>query len=407
MSAPQQGPSVAAGGAGHIVIAGGGLVGASLALALLEGGAHQRGWRISLVEPHAPGEGFQPSFDARSSALSWGSRQTYQRLGLWTTIASQAEPITRIHVGEQGRMAATRLRAEEEGVPALGYVVDNAWLGHCLWQRLRGVAGLDWYCPARVSQAQALPGGYRLTLDDGRLLDCDLLVLADGGRSDLRTQLGIQVRRTDYGQSALVANIAIAHAHGGEAFERFTPHGPMALLPLTDQRCALVWTRSPEEIARLQALPDAAFLAELQQTFGYRLGRLQRVGSRYSYPLALLEAEEQVRSHLVVLGNAAHGLHPIAGQGFNLSLRDVMALSDTLLHGPGRPGDLPTLQRYLQRQRADQALTIGFSDRVTRLFSNDRPLLACGRSLGLLALELCASARHAFARQAMGLGTRR
>ncbi|MCL7462706.1 2-octaprenyl-6-methoxyphenyl hydroxylase [Pseudomonas sp. NW5] len=392
---------------GHIVIAGGGLVGASLALALLEGGARARGWRISLVEPHAPGEGFQPSFDARSSALSWGSRQTYQRLGLWTAIAAQAEPITRIHVGEQGRAAATRLSAEEEGVPALGYVVDNAWLGHCLWQRLRAAEGLTWYCPARVERVQAVPGGYHLTLDDGSPLDCDLLVLADGGRSDLRTQLGIHVRRTEYGQSALIANIGLGQPHGGEAFERFTRHGPMALLPLAGQRSALVWTRSPEEIARLQALPDAAFLAELQQTFGYRLGRLRRVGTRYSYPLALHEAEEQVRSHLVVLGNAAHGLHPIAGQGFNLSLRDVMALSETLLGSAAPLGELATLQRYLQRQRDDQALTIGFSDRVTRLFSNAHPLLACGRSLGLLALELCAPARQAFARQAMGLGTRR
>lgn len=253
---------------------------------------------------------------------------------------------------------------------------------------------------------QAIEGGYRLSLDDDTSLECDLAVLADGGRSGLREQLGIHVRRTPYEQSALIANITPGQAHGGQAFERFTEQGPMALLPLPDNRCALVWTRQGMDARRLADIDERSFLRELQDAFGYRLGALRQVGARHLYPLALIEAQEQVRPHLVVLGNAAHSLHPIAGQGFNLSLRDVQSLAEALLSGPSHPGDLASLQGYQQRQRFDQALTIGFSDQVTRLFGSNQPVMAAGRNIGLLGLDLLPPAKSWFARQAMGLGTR-
>lgn len=388
----------------QLAIIGGGLVGASLALALQEG-ARQRGWRIVLIEPFAPGNSYQPSYDARSSALSYGTRQIYERLGLWPVLSARAEPIRQIHVSDRGRFGATRLSAESEGVPALGYVVENAWLGQCLWQALDAEV-VEWRCPAEVTALQALGDGYRLTLNDGSQLDCDLAVLADGGRSGLREQLGITVKTTPYGQNALIANISTAEAHQGQAFERFTDEGPMALLPLSENRSALVWTRQGSDAQRLAALPDREFLAELQQVFGYRLGALTQVGARHLYPLSLVEASEQVRPHLVVLGNAAHSLHPIAGQGYNLSLRDTLALAEALLDSPATPGDFSVLQDYLQRQRLDQQLTVGFSDQVTRLFSTAQPLLVAGRNLGLLGLDLLPPAKHWFARQAMGLGTR-
>ncbi len=388
----------------QLAIIGGGLVGASLALALQEG-ARQRGWRIVLIEPFAPGNSYQPSYDARSSALSYGTRQIYERLGLWPALSARAEPIRQIHVSDRGRFGATRLSAESEGVPALGYVVENAWLGQCLWQALDAEV-VEWRCPAEVTALQALGDGYRLTLNDGSQLDCDLAVLADGGRSGLREQLGIAVKTTPYGQSALIANISTAEAHQGQAFERFTDEGPMALLPLSENRSALVWTRQGSDAQRLAALPDREFLAELQQVFGYRLGALTQVGARHLYPLSLVEASEQVRPHLVVLGNAAHSLHPIAGQGYNLSLRDTLALAEALLDSPATPGDFSVLQDYLQRQRLDQQMTVGFSDQVTRLFSTAQPLLVAGRNLGLLGLDLLPPAKHWFARQAMGLGTR-
>jgi 2-octaprenyl-6-methoxyphenol hydroxylase len=387
-----------------IAIIGGGLVGASLAVAL-QAEAKQRGWRICLIEPFTPGNGYQPSYDARSTALSFGSQQIYQRFGLWSQISQRAEPIQQIHVSDRGRFAAARLSAKEEGVPALGYVVENAWLGECLWQALDPEV-VSWRSPAQVTRMQALADGYQLSLDDGSELVCGLAILAEGGRSGLREQLGIAVSNKPYGQSALIANITPQEAHNGLAFERFTEEGPMALLPLADNRCALIWTRATLDAERLATLGDAAFLAELQQAFGYRLGSLRQVGTRHLYPLALTAAKEQVRQHLVVLGNAAHSLHPIAGQGYNLSLRDTLELAETLLESTAPLGDLATLQRYLSRQQVDQQLTVGFSDQVTRLFSTGQPLLAAGRNLGLLGLDLLPPAKRWFARQAMGLGTR-
>ncbi|MCY1290153.1 2-octaprenyl-6-methoxyphenol hydroxylase [compost metagenome] len=387
-----------------LAIIGGGLVGASLALALQDE-ARARGWRIVLIEPFAPGAGYQPSYDARSTALSYGSRQIYERLGVWAQIAARAEPIEEIHVSDRGRFGATRLRAEDEGVPALGYVAENAWLGHCLWQAMDHQV-IHWRCPAEVQRMQALGDGYRLLLGDDSSLDCRLAVLADGGRSGLREQLGIHVHTTAYRQSALIANISPSEPHRGQAFERFTADGPLALLPLADDRCALVWSRASADAQRLAALDEAAFLAELQEAFGYRLGALRQVGVRHLYPLALSEAGEQVRPHLVLLGNAAHTLHPIAGQGYNLSLRDTWALAEALLESPAPLGDFDTLQRFQRMQTLDQQLTVGFSDRVTKLFSSDTALLAAGRNLGLLGLDLLPPAKRWFARQAMGLGTR-
>ena len=389
---------------GTLAIVGGGLVGASLALALQQG-AKARGWNIALIEPFEPGSEYQPSYDARSTALSYGTRLIYQRLGVWERIAERAEPITQIHVSDRGRAGATRLDASDQQVPALGYVVENAWIGHCLWQALDDEA-VTRHCPAEVEQMQAVAGGYRLTLTTGQVLDCDLAVLADGGRSALREQLGIEIKTTPYDQSALIANVTPGKPHGGQAFERFTDDGPMALLPLQDNRCALVWTRPEEDAARLAALPEAVFLDELQQAFGYRLGGFQQVGARHLYPLMLIEAEEQVRSGLVVLGNAAHSLHPIAGQGYNLSLRDTEALAAALLSGSAKLGDIGVLQAYHRRQRTDQWLTVGFSDRLTRLFAGSALLSVAGRNLGLLGLDLLPPAKAWFARQAMGLGVR-
>ncbi|SEK56113.1 2-octaprenyl-6-methoxyphenol hydroxylase [Atopomonas hussainii] len=391
----------------RLVIVGGGMVGASLALAL-QNHAREQGWELVLVEAFAPSGGFQPSYDARSTALSYGSRLIFERLGVWEALAERAEPIRSIHVSDRGRFGAARLQAEDERVPALGYVVENAWLGHCLLGAL-DTDVVQWRCPAHVTQLQPGADGYTLQIEqdgDTSTLHADLLVLADGGRSGLREQLGIGVRQTPYGQTALIANLTPGEAHQGQAFERFTEQGPMALLPLADNRCALVWTRPSDDAERLQQLSDNALLAELQDAFGYRLGGFTQIGARHIYPLALVEAEEQVRPHLVVLGNAAHSLHPIAGQGFNLSLRDTVALAASLLASTEPLGTLAPLSEFHARQQRDQWLTIGFSDRVTRLFSNSDPLLSLGRGLGLLGLDVVPVAKHWFARQAMGLGVK-
>ena len=388
----------------NLAIVGGGLVGASLALAL-QAGAKARGWKIVMIEPFAPGDTYQPSYDARSSALSFGARQIYEQLGLWQAISRRAEPIRHIHVSDKGRFGAARLSAMDEGVPGLGYVVENAWLGQCLWQGLDKDV-VSWRVPAEVTHMHPLVDGFRLGLSDETEIECDLAVLADGGRSSLREQLGIAVDTTPYDQSALIANVSPDEAHDGQAFERFTEQGPMALLPLPDNRCALVWTRTADEVQRLMSLDDRGFLSELQGVFGYRLGTLKQVGARHAYPLSLIQAQEQVRSHLVVLGNAVHSLHPIAGQGFNLSLRDAASLAEVLLSSNKTLGDLTTLQAYRDRQYLDQKLTVGFSDQVTRLFGSQQSAITAGRNIGLLGLDLLPSAKRWFARQAMGLGTR-
>lgn len=387
-----------------IAIIGGGLVGASLALALQQG-AQQRHWSIALIEPFAPGDSYQPSYDVRASALTYGSQQIYQRLGIWPQVAARAEAIRDIHVSDKGHFAAARMSAAKENVPALGYVVENAWLGHCLWAALDSQV-VHWHCPAQVERLQPNAQGYQLKLQDGTELQAKLTILADGGRSNLREQLGIHAQVTPYAQTAIISTVSPELAHDGLAFERFTSIGPMALLPLPENRCVLIWTRPPAEAERLAALADEDFLAELQDCFGYRLGAFKQVGTRHLYPLSLVQSSEQVRRNLVVLGNSAHSLHPIAGQGYNLSLRDAMALAEHLLASQAELGDLATLQAYQTSQQQDQDLVIGFSDRSTRLFSNAQPLLVTGRNLGLLGLELCPPAKSFFTRYAMGLGGR-
>lgn len=384
------------------------MVGASLALGL-QAAARQAGWRIRLIEAQPPVKGgWQPSYDNRSTALSHGSRRLFERLGVWEKLAKGAEPIRKIHISDRGYPGSARMNAADEGVPALGYIVENAWLGEVLLGALDHQT-IDWVAPARVARATPKPGGYQLdmnTPDGPQQLDSDLLVIADGGRSGLLEQLGVRRKVSPYQQVAVIANITSADGHAGVAYERFTESGPLALLPLSGQRSALIWTLPADAAEAVAALPDRLFLERLQAAFGFRMGALTQVGERASYALNLIEAEEQIRSHLVVLGNAAHSLHPIAGQGFNLSLRDAMALVDTLLEAWQQqrdPGALDVLQGYMNRQYSDQATTVAFSHYLTQLFSNRNPALIVGRNAGLLAMDLLLPLKSFIAQQGMGL----
>lgn len=384
------------------------MVGASLALGL-QNAARQAGWTIRLIEAQPPVKGgWQPSYDNRSTALSYGSRQLFERLGVWQELARRAEPIRHIHVSDRGYPGSARMHAADQGVAALGYIVENAWLGEVLLGALDHQV-IDWVAPARVVRAMPKPGGYQLTMhtpEGEQQLDSDLLVIADGGRSGLLEQLGIHRKVSPYQQVAVIANITSAQGHAGVAYERFTDSGPLALLPLSGQRSALVWTLAADVAEAVAALPDQAFLQRLQAAFGFRMGSLIKVGERASYALNLIEAQEQVRSHLVVLGNAAHSLHPIAGQGFNLSLRDAIALAETLQSAWQQqrdPGTLGVLRGYLDRQQADQATTVAFSHYLTQLFSNRHPALVAGRNMGLLAMDLLLPFKSLIARQGMGL----
>lgn len=392
-----------------IVIIGGGLVGASLGCALAPL-IERYGWRVAIIES-APllakplETQWQPSFDARASAIAEGSAQRFQQLGVWEAMRSEATPIRRIHISERGRLGATRLSADELGIAALGHVIPNAWMGRVLHQHLTQLP-LEWHCPATVEQLTPVAGGHHLQLSDGSQLTAGLTVLADGGRSGLKEQLGIGSRRESYEQTALIAHVGVSQPHQGVAYERFTPLGPMALLPLPGQAMELIWTHpSGSEQARL-ALSEREFLLQLQHAFGDRVGRFTRVGARHVYPLSLVTADEPVRPGLAVLGNAAHALHPVAGQGFNLALRGVMDLVDALEQGAldQRPlGDITTLLAFEQQRSQDRANVIRFSDGLVRLFGLSFPLLPHARAAGLIGLNLIGPLRRSLARRAMGL----
>lgn len=391
-----------------IAIVGGGLVGASLGCALAPL-IRDRGLEVSVIEaaPLADKalEGYQPSFDARASAIAHGSRLHFENMKVWEALSRRAEPIRTIHVSERGRFGATRMTASELGVEALGYVIPNAWMGRVLHAHLAQVP-LGWHCPASVEDIAVEAGGHRLSLSDGCELHAGLTILADGGRSGLKERLGIASRRSSYGQTALIANLEISQPHGGVAYERFTAEGPLALLPLSGNRMELIWTHMSGTEQATLALEDSDFLARLQEVFGMRVGRFKRVGQRHVYPLSLSTAEEPVRPGLAVLGNAAHALHPVAGQGFNLALRGVMdlvaALERGLAQGIG-PGDASIMDDF-ERQRAnDRQNVIRFSDGLIRLFELSNPLLSHARAAGLVGLNLVGPLRRTLARRAMGL----
>lgn len=398
-----------------IAIVGAGMVGISLALLL----AQQQRWRVLLVESQSlegsDGPSYSPSFDARSTALSWSSQKIFQALGLWPQLRRHASAIAQIHVSDRGHFGLTRLEAEQAGVDALGYVIENSWLGAVLMAATADTE-IDLQGHTEVADIKPLAESMQLTLKDTNQqtdspieVNTKLLIVADGAASSCGQQLGIHRHSKSYGQSAIIANISLSSPHGGVAYERFTDQGPMALLPLSDYqnrpRSALVWTQPTESAQHLLNADKDAFLVDLQQRFGQRMGRFNDVGERVAYPLTLSTSEEQVRRRLVVIGNAAHSLHPVAGQGFNLSLRDISVLAKTLADCPQDAdiGDLKHLQNYQQQQAADQRNTLLFTDGLPKLFGLSSPLAALGRNSGLLLMDLLPSLRNQFAQFGMGL----
>lgn len=405
-----------------LVIAGGGLVGGSFAL-LLNALPGQRQLRILLVDSSTLSNQAVSTgrpYDARSTALSWGSRLIFQQAGLWDSLVTGLTEIRDIHISDKGHAGAARLHSDAMHVEALGYVAENTHLNQVITGALINSAHIAVCAPASIAEVKPVQEGVQLIVETGNQatarISSRMLVIADGGRSSLCEQLGITLTRKPYGQHALISNISFEKPHQSWAFERFTETGPLAVLPLPDidgeHRASLVWTLADAQVAEIMALPDVAFLAALQQRFGYRLGKLTRVGERALYPLNLILANEQIRPGVVLLGNVAHTLHPVAGQGLNLALRDARELAEMITEATvsGRQeliGDYQWLQKYVQRQQRDQQQTVYFSDQVTRLFSNANPLLALGRNLGLLGMDLLPPAKQWFSRQAMGMTDRR
>jgi 2-octaprenyl-6-methoxyphenol hydroxylase len=379
-----------------IVIAGGGMIGASLALAL-----SPLGLRIAVVEAVARGEAQQPSFDDRSTALSRSTQRMFEAMGLWDDVISAATPIRRIHVSDRGRFGFSHIDAAEQGVEALGYVVINRVLGEVLQSALAKSEAVDVMCPARVVDLDV--GGEKL---------CgELLVAADGANSALRPMMGICARKSDYGQHAVIGNLLPEKPLENCAYERFTDQGPLALLPVADDRAAFVWTVSSHDADRVLGLDDETFLTELQEAFGYRVGRFSRVGKRSAYPLSLSKALRLTAERGVLVGNSAHGLHPVAAQGFNLGMRDVAALCDCIADArSSNPtadlGDPDLLGRYAQWRRNDQGKLVRLTDGIVRLFGSSSPPLRAARNIGMLGFDIIPGVRSLFARHMMGLAGR-
>ncbi len=400
-----------------IAIIGGGMVGTSLASLLA---ASQPQLRIALIEaqPFARADEmhFQPSFDARSTALSYGTAAILRELGLWELLQQHITPIAQVHVSDRGHFLGGVIDAKENNLDAVGYVVENTWLGKVLLGHVQAQHNIQCFASSTVTALTPQQDCALLNVKTEAqefLLKTSLAVIADGGDSPLRKSLGIGTQVRAYGQTAIITNVEFFEPHHGVAFERFTAEGPVALLPLGEsnnaQQSALVWTLPAAQADEILALNDADFLVQLQERFGFRVGRFNRVAKRFAYPLQLVLAEEQIRSHVVLLGNAAHFLHPVAGQGFNLALRDCACLVETLrvaIANKHSPGDLSVLQTYLERQSLDQQLTIEFSDKLVRLFSNDHLPLIALRHLGLLSLEYFPLLKGQFVAQTMGTAGR-
>ena len=386
-----------------VAIAGGGMVGLSLAAALAE-----LPLDVVVIEPATAQADDQPSFDARTTALAAGSRRVLEGIGAWPAMAARATPIRRIHVSERGAFGFARLTAEEQGVAALGYTIENRLLGQALRGRCSAIARLT-SCHASVRDV--LPGAdaVRLVTDQGQEIATRLVVAADGARSRIRSAFGIEATVSEYGQHAVIAHVDTGRFHEYTAYERFTPSGPIAVLPIAEGRCAIVWTLAPEAAGRALQLPDATFLDELQQAFGLRLGRFTRVGERQAYPLALTRSEAQSAPRAVFIGNAAQGLHPVAGQGFNLGLRDVATLAEVLAdeiaeHGTAAdPGAARVLGCYTRWRGPDRNAVIRFTDALVRGFGNPFGPLRVARASGLLLFDLLSPFKREFARRTMGL----
>lgn len=385
-----------------LIIVGGGLVGGSLAAALAD-----TGLRIALIEAVLPSGSDQPSFDDRSTALSPASRGLFESIGLWSELASEVAAIECIHVSDRGHAGRVLLSAREQGVPALGHVMPNRALGRVLADRLQSQGNLRSFAPARVSALTREPTGVSVRLDDGRTrIAGRLLVAAEGAESPIRKRLGIRLTQTDYGHCGLVANVRADRAAPGWAYERFTDSGPLALLPLPGDALSLVWSLPQDRVRKLLRAPAQRFLDDLEQAFGGRVGRFLEVGRRQAYPLRLQQAERVIDDRVVLVGNAARMLHPVAGQGFNLALRDVEALARILRRTDETgqdPGAGPILAEYARQRRQDVARVVSVTDTLVRVFSSRSPGLVLGRGAGLIAMELLPALKRRFARQAMGL----
>lgn len=389
-----------------VLIAGGGLAGNCLALALKDAGL-----RLAIVEANTRQQQQASPAGDRALALAAGTVTMLDALGIWQGVARSATAIKNIHISDQGHFGKTRLSARTENVQALGYVITaRAIEGHVA--NLVNEAKIELICPARVTGLISGQDEVNVSLklgDAPAAVSAKLLVGADGGLSSVRKLLEIAQQISEYGQTALVATVKSTLPNRNTAYERFTASGPLALLPVDDRHSAVIWTRTNEDADALMSGSENDFLTALQTCFGYKLGALSLAAPRRAFPLSLIRAEQMVSGRAVIIGNAVHQLHPVAGQGFNLGLRDVVQLAEMLIKQHGQNQDIGApdfLKAYAEARQKDHDRTIRFTDRVVRIFSNDWLMLAAARNAGLTLLDHLPAAKSLFARYAMGLAGR-
>jgi 2-octaprenyl-6-methoxyphenol hydroxylase len=391
-----------------VAIVGGGMVGASFALAL-----RATKLRVLLIESVPPESTAQPSFDERTTALGNGSRQIFESLGVWPAMVGAAASIRSIHVSDAGRFGVARLDAREQGVQAFGYVVPNRVIGRVLWEALRDASNVTLAVPAQLQAATLRDDAVLLdVVIDGKIetIRASVAVAADGSGSVLRASAGIDAAVEDYDQVAIVVNAATETPNNGEAFERFTSSGPIAVLPAAGGGYAVVWAVKPERAAELVSLDESAFAAELLAAFGWRAGRWTRIGRRNSYPLTLSRAAETVSGRVVLIGNAAQALHPVAGQGFNLGLRDAATLAEMLVAAAAAPDYQASIGESLGKfatwRAEDRRGVTRFTDSLVKLFGSDTPGVSLVRNFGLLLFDLSPAAKRALSRVSWGFAGR-
>ena len=389
-------------GVHDVAVVGAGMVGAALALALAKAG-----FDVALVEPHAPAPWrAQDEVDLRVVALAPSALELFRRLDVWTSIASaRACAYRRMHVWDAGAPGALHFDAADSARPELGYIVENRLIQHRLWQALQHDARISLRCPARVEGSAAEARRRVLTLDDGSTLAAQLVVAADGAESPLRGMHGIAAQQRDYGQRALVAHVATSRPHEATAWQRFLPHATLAFLPLADGRSSIVWSVPDDEAARLLALDDAAFRDALGAASDFRLGTIDACTARAAFPLRMRLAERYVAERFALIGDAAHVVHPLAGQGVNLGLRDVDELCDVLIGARDANGEIAAphvLRRYERRRRSDNMLAAHAFDAIQRVFGTDSAPLAALRGAGLELVNRLPPLKQLFARRAAG-----
>ncbi len=389
-----------------VAIVGGGMVGGTLAAALA-----QAGLTVALIDRADPAAQFEEAYDGRTVAIAHATHRLMQATGLWARLVPHAEPILDIRVSDGLSLLFLHYDHRDLGEDPLGYIVENRAIRRALFARLSGLDALSVRAPVDLERHIVMPEGVVLTLADGSEIAASLLVAADGSDSALRRLAGIASTQWDYGQTAIVCTMGHERPHRGVAHERFLPAGPFAVLPMTDDpvhghRSSIVWTEKKALAPAMLALSDADFSLELHRRFGPWLGAVRVVGGRWSYPLRFAHAETYIKPRLALVGDAAHTMHPIAGQGLNIGLRDVAALAEVLVEAKRLGLDLGSpavLERYQRWRRFDNQVLLSVTDSLNWLFSNDLPPVRLLRDVGMAAVNRMAPLKRLFMRHAMGV----